>query len=325
MDRVLELGVGVIGQLASPSISVFWGYLLSAAAIAGVLWWRRTPPSARSWRAALAFVAPPAVWRNRSTWHDFALFVINTLVYSLLLLPTLSLISVTVGRGTWAVLLDTFGPHAWRLDGPGAVVAMTVAVVVVADFAFFVAHWLQHRFAILWAFHKVHHSATVLQPLTVLRRHPVDIVFEGAISGALLGALYGASGYLAGEVVTVHTILGTNAILFAFLLLGFNLQHSHVWWSFGPLDRVFISPAAHQIHHSTAQEHFDKNMGNMLSIWDRIAGTYVAPSARGAVTVGLGPAEDRRYRTLFRLYLVPLVDAAREVARAGNVLRRWLH
>ena len=69
------------------------------------------------------------------------------------------------------------------------------------------------------------------------------------------------------------TIMGVNAALFVFLVAGFNLQHSHVWLSFGALDRVFISPATHQLHHDADPRHHGRNLGNMFAIWDVMAGT----------------------------------------------------
>src|SRR5690606_39715058 len=47
------------------------------------------------------------------------------------------------------------------------------------------------------------------------------------------------------------TLFGSNVVFALFHLLGSNLRHSHIWWSFGPtLSRILISPAQHQIHHS---------------------------------------------------------------------------
>jgi sterol desaturase/sphingolipid hydroxylase (fatty acid hydroxylase superfamily) len=193
---------------------------------------------------------------------------------------------------------------------------MTVAVFIVSDFAFFVSHVLLHKVPLLWPFHEVHHSATVLVPFTVFRRHPVDVVFDASIAGFLLGLVYGVAGYVGGQALQPATILGVNALLFVGLVAGFNLQHSHVWLSFGPLDRWVISPATHQIHHSVAPEHTDRNFGNFLAIWDRLAGTLVRPERHGQVKFGLADGSTEQYRTLTALLLLPF-------ARAARVLGRW--
>ena len=37
---------------------------------------------------------------------------------------------------------------------------------------------------------------------------------------------------------------------------------------------ILVSPAAHRLHHSTEERHYNKNMGNTFIFWDRMFGTY---------------------------------------------------
>ncbi|MFO7563806.1 MAG: sterol desaturase family protein [Enhygromyxa sp.] len=307
IEAVIE---GIAGQFTSPGVSIFWGYLASAAVIAALVLGLRH----RSLRGLLARLLPRHVWLSRSTLHDLALFVINTVLYSFWLLAPLSWISATLGRYTWLGLHESFGPIAAPLHGPAAMLGLTLAAFVLADLGFFLAHFALHRIPALWEFHKVHHSAPVLQPLTVLRRHPVDIVIDGAVAGALLGPLYGVAGWLGGGELVPLQILGVNAVLFVALAAGFNLQHSHLWLSFGPLDRWVISPATHQLHHSVDPAHHDRNFGNFLAIWDRLAGSLLTPrevagEREPTLRFGLGEpggAWEREYGSVWRLYLWPL-------------------
>ena len=39
-----------------------------------------------------------------------------------------------------------------------------------------------------------------------------------------------------------------------------NLRHSHIWISFGRFEKIFISPAQHQIHHSVKEMGFAAHM-----------------------------------------------------------------
>jgi sterol desaturase/sphingolipid hydroxylase (fatty acid hydroxylase superfamily) len=301
---------GILRQFTSPGVSIFWGYLASAAVLAVLVHALRH----RSLRGLLSYLVPRQVWWHRSVLHDFALFVINTLLYSFLLLAPLSWISTGLGQRTWLALHQGFGSIATPLTGPAAMLGLSVVAFVIADLSFFLAHFALHRIPVLWEFHKVHHSAPVLQPLTVLRRHPADIVFDGVVSGALLGPLYGVVGWVSGGQLEPLTILGVNAVLFVALTAGFNLQHSHVWLSFGPLDRWLISPATHQLHHSVDPAHHDRNFGNFLAIWDRLTGSLLTPrevagaSRDPALRFGLGEAGgvwEREYGSLWRLYLWP--------------------
>ena len=65
-----------------------------------------------------------------------------------------------------------------------------------------------------------------------------------------------------------------------FIYVYVHLQHSQVWIAFtGWLGRLFMSPAHHQIHHSSNPAHFNKNLGSCLALWDWMFGTLHVPSA----------------------------------------------
>ena len=306
VEQLVQIAAGVLGLLNTPSVSVYWLYLLTAAALATVVYVRafRRRATLRGW---LGFLFPRHILGHRSTRNDLALFVLNTLLHSFVFVVPLQTLSTTLASRVWHGLHASLGPLSQPLEGPALWAGVTVGLFVVADLAFFVSHVLLHRIPWLWELHKVHHSAPVLTPLSVFRRHPCDIMFDGLVGGVMMGTAYGVIGWLAGSVITGHEILGVNVLLFGTLLIGFNLQHSHVWMTWGPLERLLISPAAHQIHHSNAPEHHDRNFGNMLSVWDRVLRTYVSPPrTRPGLEFGLG-AETEDYRSVWRLYVVPML------------------
>lgn len=300
VDVVAETAWGVLLVFTRPSQALWWGYLVVAAAIAiGVHFARGTRVEPVKWLRRLT---------HRSVRSDAAMLVVNTLLHSFYFAVPLHSLSSKVATPTWQLLHATFGPHPPWLSGWMLRLTMTFVAFLAADLAFYVAHRLLHRVPVLWALHKVHHSAEVLTPLTVVRRHPGDILFDGLVSGVVLGLAYGVLGFVAGDLIDGYTILGLNGLLFVTLLIGFNLQHSHVWLTFGPLDRLLISPAAHQLHHSDARAHFDRNFGNMLSVWDQLFGTHLRPPSRSlSLRFGLGP-ESHRYRSAWRLLVLPLLE-----------------
>ena len=308
MDAVTETALGVLRVFTRPSQAIWWGYLATAAVIAAAV------------HLARGSRAQPGKWlrrlTHRSVRSDAAMLVINTLLHSFYFAVPLQALSTAVATRTWGGLHAMFGPHEPWLTGWVLRLTMTLVVFLTADLAFYFVHRLLHRVPALWALHKVHHSAEVLNPLTVLRRHPAEILFDGAVSGVAVGVAYGVLGFVAGTLIDGFTVLGVNALLFAMLLIGFNLQHSHVWLTFGPLDRLLISPAAHQLHHSEAHEHFDRNFGNMLSVWDQLFGSHLRPPRRPmALRFGLG-AETDHYRSAWRLLLAPMIEVF------GNALDR---
>ena len=319
MDDVVQTARGFLELFVSPSMSIYWGYLLSAAVIAvGVYLWGAGRRRRVSLGGVIRFLLPRRIVLHRSTRHDLGVFVVNALLHTFLFAGPLHGLSSFVSARTYSAGAAVFGAVDAPLAGWPFVLAATVVVFAAADFAFYVAHRLLHRIPLLWELHKVHHSAPVLTPFTVFRRHPGDVLFDGVVSGIVLGLVYGALGYAGGSAVDGYTILGVNALLFAALLFGFNLQHSHVWLRFGPLERVLVSPAAHHLHHSDRAEHFDRNFGNLLSIWDRLFGTWLSPpKRRPALRFGLGD-ETRAYRSIPAALRRAAASGARPSLPAGR-------
>jgi hypothetical protein len=94
-----------------------------------------------------------------------------------------------------------------------------------------------------------------------------------------------------------------------------------VWLSFGPaIEHVLNSPAQHQIHHSDAPRHFDRNFGVNLSLWDWMFGTlYVTTSKPESLQFGIAGQGPERYHTLGDLIVMPF----REIASKIGTLRPW--
>jgi sterol desaturase/sphingolipid hydroxylase (fatty acid hydroxylase superfamily) len=195
------------------------------------------------------------------------------------------------------------------LHGLPAQICITILFTLTIDFSFFAAHVLQHRIPLLWCFHKVHHSAPVMTPLTAYRSHPVDDIVEGVVVSVLLGVCDGMLLLLFDPAVSVLTIAGTNVVF----IIGFaalaNLRHSHTWISWGDrVERVCCSPAQLQIHHSTDPSHHDRNFGGLLSLWDWLFGTLITARTRQQITFGLG-VESARYHTVRDMYFAPVREA----------------
>jgi sterol desaturase/sphingolipid hydroxylase (fatty acid hydroxylase superfamily) len=185
---------------------------------------------------------------------------------------------------------------------------VTVCLFLAYELAFWVDHYLSHRIPVLWEFHKVHHTAEVLSPITNFRVHPVDSVVFFNILRLFVGATGGVLSYL--QLGNPFAVGGTNVIMVAFIFLTVHLQHSHVWLATtGPLGRVILSPAHHQIHHSDNPIHFDKNFGACLSIWDWLFGTLHMPQRkREQINFGI-PLQVPSHHTAMGGLITPFVRA----------------
>lgn len=248
---------------------------------------RRVMPRLAVWRRALF---PRRLWRSASGRADIGWFLFGGVAYSLLFGWAI-VSSHTVAAALGPIIETVLGPPRPVVLGIGIAPALlTIAFFVAYDFAYWLDHYLSHKLPWLWHFHRVHHSAESLSLLTNFRVHPIDTLVFGAITTLLLGAVEAVAGRVLGLAVHPLTIGGTNMLAMLSAVLLTHLQHSHLWITFGPRwGRRLLGPAHHQIHHSADQRHHDRNFGNVLTLWDRLFGTFHMPAERRErLTFGLG-------------------------------------
>ncbi|WP_422054676.1 sterol desaturase family protein [Shimia sp.] len=127
-----------------------------------------------------------------------------------------------------------------------------------------------------------------------------------------------------GSTVDLYTVVGVSVLVFVFHVTGSNLRHSHIiirYWSW--MERVLISPAQHQLHHSTAERHFDKNFGAALAIWDWLFGSLYLSEQEEELTFGL-PPEEASATNLLDIYFRPLSDTWRYFKRSSKKVVKLL-
>jgi creatinine amidohydrolase/Fe(II)-dependent formamide hydrolase-like protein/sterol desaturase/sphingolipid hydroxylase (fatty acid hydroxylase superfamily) len=290
---------------------ICWVYLLSAFTIAFFLYIVHKQDYENAGGGTLDFVSPKHIVFHRSALNDYLYFYTGMLLQVAFIAGLFSSLTYVVSHKVEAGLNEWLADFKGLGHGEVGGLATSLFLALVADFALFFSHYLQHKIPWLWEFHKVHHTAEVMTPITVYRMHPVDNILAFGMGGLLSGAALGCIHFLMGDQVVLYNVGGTDIILILFYLAGYNLRHSHVWWSWGPmLSRIFISPAQHQIHHSDAPRHFDKNMGFTFAIWDGLFGTLYVPKEKEVLTFGLGPKENEKFSTFWSLYLMPFINLA---------------
>ena len=71
-----------------------------------------------------------------------------------------------------------------------------------------------------------------------------------------------------------------------------------------------MSPAHHQVHHSTSPVHFNKNLGSCLAVWDWVFGTLHVPAKKPEVSsFGVEP-DNKDVDTVYGALIVPIFRAA---------------
>ncbi len=293
-----------------PESPFYWLYLLCSALIALLVCSSRLrAPGHRSLTAAIREVFDPRIFFHRSAITDYKFVFISHLIFALRIgAATVSI--EAIAHGGAAVLTYVIGPAFPQAPGIGAIVMYTVTGFLAADFGNFYFHLWQHRSAWLWELHKVHHSAEVLTPLTALRVHPVADLIGAQFISVCIGLPAAVYLYLYGGPVAELQVAGVNLLLFLWhTVLVSNLAHSHVWVMFPRgVREIFYSPALHLIHHSAKPQHYGKNLGFGLTIWDRLAGTLYQPSEadRRDLVLGIDAEEMRELQTVGQLFWTPL-------------------
>jgi len=201
---------------------------------------------------------------------------------------------------------------------------ITVMLFLAYELGYWIDHYLSHRVPFMWELHKVHHSATVLTPMTNFRVHPGDTLIFSNILAITAAIANGVGHYIFGETTALYALSGTNVILVLFIYTYVHLQHSHVWIPLrGSLGRLFMSPAHHQIHHSSNPIHFNKNLGSCLAVWDWMFGTlYVPEKTREKLSFGVEPDRQEAH-TLRGEFFIPFYRAAACLLPKKLLARLW--
>jgi sterol desaturase/sphingolipid hydroxylase (fatty acid hydroxylase superfamily) len=226
------------------------------------------------WRALF----PHRITSSRSNYADAGYLFFNVFVFGIVLgwaILSYQFLSNAIIAG----LVVTFGPVA-KTALPTIVERgiVTVLLFLAYEFGYWFNHWLSHRVPVLWEFHKVHHTATVLTPLTNFRVHPIYALIFANILAVSTGVTNGVANYMFGETAYQYAFSDTNIILVFFIHTYVHLQHTELWIPFsGALGRLFVSPAHHQVHHSNNPIHYDSNVGSCLAVWDWMFGTLYVP------------------------------------------------
>lgn len=292
----------IIHYFFNPSKRFYFVYLISAGGIALVYLWLTKRQFSKQ---ALA-----QYWWNPSAKLDYAYFILGSLINLYLLVPLL-LSAQTVTMWVYKQSISLWGYQRLHyIDHSTIAVLYTLCIFVGSDFSRYLLHRAMHRISWLWCFHKVHHSATSLNPVTFYRVHPVENLLFGLRYSLVIGTITGIFIYLFGATVRLWDILGANIFIFSFNVLGGNLRHSHITIHYPRfIERFFMSPYQHQLHHSIYYTRC--NYGGYLSIWDTLFGTLKLSKdtlPEQGKQIGLGEKNNAAYRSLGALIFKPFFD-----------------
>ena len=216
---------------------------------------------------------------------NFGLVAIGT---SILIALQLSLVAVAL----WA---EQAGHGLFnQVDGPAWTEFLFAWLLL--DLAIYAQHRAFHEVRWLWPLHRVHHSDVEFDITTGLRFHPGELLLSQLFK-MLVIVLLGAP-WLA--VIAFEIGLSSFSILtHANLKMPPQLERVLRW--------VLVTPDMHRIHHSVDRDEHDTNYGNLLSIWDRLLGSYrhAARHPQREMQIGLAQYRHPDSQSLIALLLQP--------------------
>lgn len=128
------------------------------------------------------------------------------------------------------------------------------------DFAGYWNHRLSHHINFFWNQHVIHHSSEEFNLACALRQ-PISNLLGYYALLLIPAALLGVPDQIIAILAPIHL----------FAQFWYHTQHiGKMGWA----EYIIVTPSQHRVHHAINPEYIDKNLGQILCIWDRMFGTF---------------------------------------------------
>lgn len=184
---------------------------------------------------------------------NFGFTVIHLVIHTLLAI-------IIVKLSDWCKL-HQFGMVYWLQLNIG--MTILISFLVLDFFGGWLVHITEHKIPFLWRFHVIHHADNNVDVTTGLRHHPVESVLRGLFF--FMGIMVSGAPMFAVMIFQTILIIAT-AFTHANIKLPKLLDVA--------ISYILVSPNMHKVHHHWKQPFTDSNYGAILSIWDRLLGTF---------------------------------------------------
>jgi sterol desaturase/sphingolipid hydroxylase (fatty acid hydroxylase superfamily) len=237
------------------------------------------------WETWRPFFAPRGN-RSRHAVHNLAIALFNTIVLGLVFGSSVVLLAELTHGNRWGFL------HA--LDLPAAV-RFGLALLLL-DGWMYIWHRLNHAVPVLWRFHRMHHSDPYMDVTTATRFH--------------LGEHGGGALIRLGQIpllgLEIEQLIAYDTLVLA--ITQFHHANISIGRYDGWLRLLVVTPDMHKVHHSDQQPETDSNYSTVLSLWDRLAGTFRMRSDPGTIVFGLPEFISEDWQRCWGLWKTPFVD-----------------
>ena len=144
--------------------------------------------------------------------------------------------------------------------------------MVAFDFCYYWSHRMGHEISILWAAHAVHHQSEDYNLSTALRQTSTGFLFSWIFYVPL---------FLLGLPFEIFVTVNALNLIYQFWV------HTQLIDKLGWLDRVFVTPSNHRVHHAQNEIYIDRNYGGIFVLWDRMFGTFQEELGEEPVVFGV--------------------------------------
>ena len=146
----------------------------------------------------------------------------------------------------------------------------------------------------MWRFHIVHHTDLDLDVTTAIRFH----------FGELIGSVF-----FRGAAVVLIGVSPLTALIYEILFeAATQFHHSNIKLPFRfekTLNKIFVTPRMHGIHHSMVKRETDSNYSIIFSFWDRIHKTVRLNIPQNEIVTGVPSYADETELTIGQLLKLP--------------------
>ena len=180
--------------------------------------------------------------------------------------------------------------HMTALSVPAAFAAASI----IFDLWMYLWHRANHRISLLWMFHRAHHSDVAMDTTTALRFHPGELFFSSCARVPVIMLL----GIDFHQVVLFETVLNISTL--------FHHSNLHIPPHWDRLIRaVIVSPDMHRVHHSIVLAELNSNYTSILTIWDRIFGSFRMREDTRSMTLGLTNFREQKWQGVWGFLITP--------------------
>lgn len=135
-----------------------------------------------------------------------------------------------------------------------------VILLLLQDFVFYWFHRTGHSINIFWAAHMPHHSSEEMNLSVGIRASFTQRIFQFLFFDWIL-VIIGYSPEMIYGMAAVHLLIA-------------YWHHTRLIDRLGWIEKYFVTPSHHRVHHGVNPQYIDKNFSEFLIIWDKIFGTF---------------------------------------------------